>query len=636
MILRRIYLSFALMGLISLALGVIGWISTRNSGNALTGVIENDLPAAEQMGALGREIMSIQANLNTRLNPNLNLDEREIPHREFEINRKELLEAINKFDVFTRNNADNQMLAQVSAEWGKLKTTQGEWLKMTDEIFAKYSQWDATFVLNPNALLRDLQQYRGDHYFLVRRMVEMETNRQVSGAEVGSDDTLCAFGQWRKRFESGEDVLSRNQVFQKAMEAMREPHKDFHAHAAEMYSLIRDNPYSHRVKELSKQVLVDADAVVSTFGMMIEEANRAMAAYQEAMTMVQHDLRPKRDQMMETLQALIDAKAVYDVSFKEDMLKSGQRSQTIMMIVVGVALVLSALLAIFMVSNIKKNLRGIIGSLTDDAERLSTMSGSMSDTSSALSAGSSEQAASLEECSAAIEEMNSMTQRNSEHAKQVNELMAENNRQVSEGSHAVERMDSAMGDIKNASEEIGRIMKTIEDIAFQTNILALNASVEAARAGEAGAGFSVVADEVRNLAQRTAQASQDTNKLIENTIQKVGIGLSTTRDIQERFVSLTQSTQDSAQMVHQIDEATSEQAQGMEQLNTSITQIDQVTQSNAANANTAANASSELNQRADHLLHQVEKLAEVIGGVDDVVHHTGAAQSSPLKSLPME
>jgi methyl-accepting chemotaxis protein len=196
-----------------------------------------------------------------------------------------------------------------------------------------------------------------------------------------------------------------------------------------------------------------------------------------------------------------------------------------------------------------------------------------------------------------------------------------------------------MDEISISGNEIGKIIKTIDEIAFQTNLLALNAAVEAARAGEAGAGFAVVADEVRNLAQRTAHASLDPNKFIENTVAKVAVGLSTTADIQGRFVQLTGSIQDSAQMVHDIDEATNEQAHGMEQLSAGIVQIDHVTQDNAHNASAAAEVSGELNQRAENLLTQVDELVRVIGGGDAVrVGGRGKERARPAaspKSLPM-
>ncbi len=639
MILKRIYVSFFLMAMISLALGAIGWFSTQNASRAVTGIIENDLPAAEQMGAIGRGIMSIQANLNSLLNPGLTLEERETPHKEFAANRQELLEAMSKFDAFVNANAENQELAEVAKAWEALKATQAEWLTITDEIFLNFREWDATFVMNPATQLRDLQQYRGDHYFLVRRLVEMAEKGQVSGPEVLPGDRLCAFGKWHTSFESGKDISSRNPGFQEAMKIMAMPHKQFHATAAEIYNQVKSDPSSSRIPLLMNDLFGEADTVVNTFGMIINEANQANDIYQNASSRVIEELGPKRDTMLAELQALIKAKADYDAVFKEEMRRSGWRNILIMMIAVGVALLMSCLLALFMVSNIKKNLRDIIGSLNADVERLSGMSGGLSDTSASLSSGAAQQAAALTECSSAIEEMNSMTSRNAESAKQVDILMEENNRQVTEGSEAVRRMGEAMDDIKSASEEIARIMKTVEDIAFQTNILALNASVEAARAGEAGAGFAVVADEVRNLAQRTTQASQDTNRLIENTVRKVSVGLSTTKDIQERFVVLTSSIQDSAKMVRDIEGATREQAQGMEQLNISITQIEQVTQDNTNNASKAAEASTELNQRAEHLLEQVDELGRVIGGgvANSVAGGGEATRALPAshESLPM-
>jgi methyl-accepting chemotaxis protein len=175
-------------------------------------------------------------------------------------------------------------------------------------------------------------------------------------------------------------------------------------------------------------------------------------------------------------------------------------------------------------------------------------------------------------------------------------------------------MAGAVAEITRSSEETGKIIKTIDEIAFQTNLLALNAAVEAARAGEAGAGFAVVADEVRNLAMRAAEAAKNTSNLIENTIKAVRKGNELTNATQEAFKENAEISRKIGQLVDEIAAASEEQSHGITQVNTAVSEMDKVTQSTAANAEESAAAAEELNAQAEQLKVYVEDLVRVVGG----------------------
>lgn len=176
-------------------------------------------------------------------------------------------------------------------------------------------------------------------------------------------------------------------------------------------------------------------------------------------------------------------------------------------------------------------------------------------------------------------------------------------------------MSRAMDEMRDSSEKIGGILKTIEGIAFQTNLLALNAAVEAARAGEAGKGFAVVADEVRNLAQRSALSVKDTASLIAATVERVRNGVAIADDISGQFRLIEETTDRVTKMVAEIEAATGDQSQGLEQINHSMAQIDRVTQENAESAGANARASVMLTKRSGSLLEQISNLSAVMRNI---------------------
>ncbi len=264
--------------------------------------------------------------------------------------------------------------------------------------------------------------------------------------------------------------------------------------------------------------------------------------------------------------------------------------------------------------SINTHLERVISGLNDSSEQVSSAAGEVSGASQQLAEGASEQAAALEQTSASLEEMTSMSNQNADNAQQANMLMNESKKVVEKANHSMSQMSASMHNISVAGEEIGKIIKTIDGIAFQTNLLALNAAVEAARAGEAGMGFAVVAEEVRNLARRAAEAAKSTDNLIEDVIQKIAEGSGLVSGTEADFREVATSAQKVANLVAEIAAASREQSQGMDQISNALGQMDQVVQKNAANAEETSSSSEELNDQAQTLRDYVGQLAELVGG----------------------
>jgi methyl-accepting chemotaxis protein len=220
--------------------------------------------------------------------------------------------------------------------------------------------------------------------------------------------------------------------------------------------------------------------------------------------------------------------------------------------------------------------------------------------------------------------MAASTRQNTEYAAAANQLMETSGTVVQQANEDMSALTDAMAAISRASEETGRIVKTIDAIAFQTNLLALNAAVEAARAGEAGAGFAVVADEVRNLAMRAAQAAHDTAQLIEGTVEKTKEGAALVGRTNASFAEVTASATKVGTLVAEITSASHQQSQGIGQLNSAVSEMDKVTQQNAASAEESAAAAEELNAQSEEMAGMVADLVVLVDGGGARRFQTGA------------
>src|SRR5580765_1147744 len=252
--------------------------------------------------------------------------------------------------------------------------------------------------------------------------------------------------------------------------------------------------------------------------------------------------------------------------------------------------------------------------LREGTEHVVAAAGQVATSAQGLSQASTHQAASLQETSASMEEMASMTRKNAENAVQAADLATDVARQVRSANDALGDMVTSMTAIRESSNKVAKIIKVIDEIAFQTNILALNAAVEAARAGEAGMGFAVVAGEVRNLAQRSAQAAKDTASLLEESIARSQEGSGRVEQVAHSIASITENVARVKGMVEEVRQASGQQAQGIDQVTQAIAQMESVTQTTAATAEESAAASEELNAQAEQSMAVVRRLEMLVNG----------------------
>ncbi|NYB72644.1 methyl-accepting chemotaxis protein [Sedimentibacter hydroxybenzoicus DSM 7310] len=274
------------------------------------------------------------------------------------------------------------------------------------------------------------------------------------------------------------------------------------------------------------------------------------------------------------------------------------------------------------IQRINLRLNRLIGRFFNSAKQVATGADQVAENTQDLSQGATEQASSIEELAATINELSEQINQNAKNAETARNSSLETSIEVEGGKEHMDNMVHAMNEIKNASIEISKIIKTIDDIAFQTNILALNAAVEAARAGSAGKGFAVVAEEVRNLASKSAEAAKNTTELIERSLFAVEKGADIAYKTEESLNGIVDKVKITVELVEQISKASAQQALGASQVLIGVEQISSVIQTNSKNSEDNAAACEELSSLAQELKGFVEdvKLREVeVYNIDDAI-----------------
>ncbi len=272
-------------------------------------------------------------------------------------------------------------------------------------------------------------------------------------------------------------------------------------------------------------------------------------------------------------------------------------------------------LSILVTRNVVGTLHGLATTLTENAHLLAQTSRQCARSSQVLADGAQQQAAALEQTGSAMEEMRSMTAKNADAARQAAALSHQAEQSAARSREVTGRMATAMKDIQDSAAATAKVLKEIDEISFQTNLLALNAAVEAARAGEAGAGFSVVAEEVRGLAVRSAAAAKNSEAMIAQSVSLAALGVTLTQDVANILGGIAGSSTELRSMIDDIAMASVQQVEGIAQVNEAVSRMDSVTQSAATNADHSAASADSLSSRVDQMADVVSRLQALVGAV---------------------
>ena len=423
-------------------------------------------------------------------------------------------------------------------------------------------------------------------------------------------DVLSATLAGIKKDESaGKDVLKELDnhigIFRTALEKSEKLDLDDSTKAALASVEQPLNEYTKLASELAKKAIQDpaaGESGMADFGKRFQDLERSMS----------------------TASGLIESRAE---AIKASAEASKKLFLNFLFVGIGVSILLLNLVGWIVAKSIPRSFMLLIDRLAIGAAQIESASGHIASSSESLASSTTEQAASLEETSASLEEIASMTKNNAENSREAKDLTGAMREVADTGASDMDKMAHAMAAIKESSNNIAKIIKTIDEIAFQTNILALNAAVEAARAGEAGMGFAVVAEEVRNLALRSASAARETAEKIEDSIQKSSAGVQINAKVSLSLADIVSKARQADELVAQISIASNEQSQGIDQINSSVSQMDAMTQNNAAGAEESANVSADLRTQSTQLTQLVQELQTLVGGKS-----SGAKRSSKIKS----
>lgn len=336
----------------------------------------------------------------------------------------------------------------------------------------------------------------------------------------------------------------------------------------------------------------------------------------EAARIIIFDLLPVQTRFLNAVDELVALEKQIAAEDTKQAATASTIGRIIIAVVGIVTLILGTLMAFLMTKNITKPLNQVIAGLTEASNQVAVASSQAAASSQSLADGTSAQAASLEETSSSLEEISAMTKQNAKNATKAKVLTQEARNIVEQVDAQMNSMSQAVLHVTKSSEETRKIIKSINAVAFKTNLLALNAAVEAARAGEAGAGFAVVADEVRNLALQAAQAANHTSSLIENTIttsRKSGELAQQTQEVFDKNVVIFGKI---GNLIDEIETASHEQARGIHQVSMAMADMDSVVQSVAATAEESASGSKVMNTLAENMKNYVVELAAVTDGTN--------------------
>ncbi|MEM4235356.1 MAG: methyl-accepting chemotaxis protein [Candidatus Methanomethylicaceae archaeon] len=594
---KRLAIGFTILTIVLLLVGITGLLAVWQISKSLHNLTTRSLPLTDVF-ILRAQYPRVLAGECALLSIDASDEVKAQQYKRFELAKEEFAKAFELIEKV-------QLTPEQDQAYKEFRPLHDAWWK-NHEVFVQYAKEFEQFDLyNPAELQRDIRQFIGDHLRLcsaIRHYIITGT-----GFEGGEDHTSCNFGKWLTTFKS------KNPEIQATIEQLKEPHQQFHAGIKAMKSALAQGEKEKAIALLND----DAEILKKTFSgfdHLLAIADKAFLAYKkmsdQALRVNVESYNPARD----ALQRFVDTVKADNHQMTESI--SGTLRYTIILVTLGliIGVIVAIAISAVLTRSLSRLLTSISSRIREGAVQVTSASGQVAQASQSLASSASEQASSNEETSASLEELTSMIQQNAANSSQAEQMMKEAREIVEESVNSMNLLMSEMAQLRQASANTAGIIKTIDEIAFQTNLLALNAAVEAARAGEAGKGFAVVAEEVRRLAQRSAEAAKNTQRMLEEAIQRSEQSANKSQYVAQQLEKVKESAEKMFTLIQEISTASNEQAKGVEQINIAMMEINKTTQEVAANSEQSASASEQLSAQAHELLSLVQELENLVGG----------------------
>ncbi len=617
----KIMMGFGLVALITLIVGIIGFVGVNRVSSSFHEVADVRMPSIEYLKEMEIGFENYRVAQRTLLNPNLGAEDKARQFQNIAKARERYAKAMEMFEPLEQTQEEAVL-------WREFKEKLEQWRNANLTFEKQMDEITRIDIFYPMQFLKDLQTFQGDHYLLQVNIANtIRSGRTFDG---GDDHTACRLGRWLPT------ITTQNPTVQKAFNDLSEPHKKFHQAVHDIKRLVNSGNRDQAWRIYETVMLPSAEGVFRNFEMAINEAEKAVGLFEEAEKLNLNNARLAQNEALSVLKEIITLNENVAKSAVEGGDQAVSASSAMVMGGIVAGLILAIILGLFITRIISKpivkgvgfaqtiaqgdltaqleneildrkdevgqlglamqnmvdKLKEVIGSVMLGSDNIAAASMQMSSGSQQVSQGASEQASSAEEVSSSMEEMAANIQQNTDNAQEADKI----SQKVQQG---VQKVGAASQDSLISIKDIAEKINIINDIAFQTNILALNAAVEAARAGEQGRGFAVVAAEVRKLAERSKIAADEIVSLASKSVN-------VTENASELMSGLIPEIERTAKLVQEIAAASMEQTSGADQVNTAIQQLNQVTQQNAA-------ASEEMATSAEELSSQAEQLKEIIG-----------------------
>ena len=620
---------FIVVAAIIVVVGVISLNGARQLNRAVEEIGEVRLPSIQSLLFTDLAIEEMIVAQRTLMAEFLTAEERSRQLDHFREARGELYEHWEYFKTLPATDEEVRISDRIELDLAEWRELNNRWLGMMEEFHARG-------LLDPGDLVETFYEARGDYYEIAGNVLgyfAFDDADAFEGGEQAADTTL---GRWLAEFRTeNPTLLGLTRQFDQPMGAFHAAVRDIRALMAQGQRAQAEAVYQNRLLPAELQIfelLYSGIAYAEEVDALRNEINAlAMGpVYDEA-----RDVMALVDELIHINEEIAAAEVARSVAVGRQVVTviiAGMLAGFLIAVVLGLILTrgitgpvtkgvdlaqkladgdLTASIDIEQKDEIgvlakamremRDRLAEVMTEIQTTAENVASGSSQVAQSSQSLSQGSTEQASSLEEISASLNEINSQSTQNAENSTEASAVAKGALQAAQTGNEQMHSLISVMERINESSDEINKVVKVIDDIAFQINLLALNANVEAARAGKYGKGFAVVAEEVRNLAGRSAQAAKETATMVETTTRNIQDGNQAAQTTSKQLQEIVTGATKVADFLEEISLASKEQAQGVEQINEGLSQVDQVTQSNTANAEQGAAAAEELSAQSQQL-----------------------------------